>query len=219
MTVRKVTKKLAVKKKKIDTKRPSTLGLTKRPFRGKTPVNVFQMVEFGAGGAHNIASLAYKHKNKHFIAVDPIYKKTKINTFGMPKSTRTMESFIKEMKRRGVVARSLMIRGPNPDEMRARKIKLEVLFKEAHNILIPNGKIYITSEFPEVLDLVEFLAKDNGLKVRARKKIKYPKSDIERQSIEYGRPVYMSEITYGLKTAFPGIGREAKSKRHNWTRE
>jgi len=160
----------------------------RKPIKKKP--DTFRMVEFGAGNARTIEKKALRDSEGHYIAVDPIYRRTKV-PLAIPKSPRSMESFIKEMKRRKVHAEKLVLNTPNVTDIKTKRMKIDYLFKEAQNILTKNGKIFITSEHPDLIDLVEFLAKDNGLKLRAKRELKQPSTEVQQQLMKQGVKVQM----------------------------
>ncbi len=161
----------------------------------KTQPNKFRMVEFGAGSATTLERKAMRDYNRHYIAVDPIYRQAKV-PLTIPKSTRTMRSFIKEMKRRKIHSERLVLNTPTPDDIIQKKLRIDILFKEAKNVLTKKGKIVITSEHPDLIDLVEFLAKKNGMQVRAKRTLKVPSTDVQRQLMEMGKPIQMVVFSF-----------------------
>src|SRR3989338_10450159 len=95
------------------------------------------------------------------------------------------------------------------------------LLKEAPNILLPNGKIFLLSHSEEELENLKFWARHLGLKAGKVSGVRLSeavaRSDAAKEEARlHGRfniPIdfYRLEITYGLKKAFPD-----KGQRKNW---
>lgn len=85
-----------------------------------------------------------------------------------------LSEYIDHMKREGLKARSFNLDMPIPDtsdygdESVVTMYGLDTLFSEAANVLVPNGKIFVTSEHKKTLQKIIDEAKKHGLRVRRR---------------------------------------------------
>jgi len=216
------------------------------------PQSTFECVEFGAGKPENLVRMAKMHPKRMYVAVDPAYneirpqrtveelRKSDIDPYdnikrpknsGILTASATMERFIDNMICQGIRTRNIHLRMPDPQFVADRKLMdLRMLFEEARNILVPNGKILITGNTDQMLSQIINWAKENGLSagkpvevttfLKARmsknpKKAVVARSVYEQRFISMGRQkVWQIKITYGLKQAFPS--KEARRKRlHN----
>jgi hypothetical protein len=117
---------------------------------------------------------------------------------------------VDEMKRKGIKARNINI------DMPLESVNdFSHLFNNAERIMLPNGKIFISSEQQGVLEHAARLARNHGLKARMRKEM--PQVEAEGRThytIRHSpKPIYRLEITFGLKKALP-----KKEQRKNWPR-
>ena len=198
----------------------------KRPL----PPRTFEAVEFGAGNAGWINHQAKRTPQRLFIAVDPAYKPRGYHDFkhvqrpkGSPllTSSKTMEAFIDSMKERGLRTRKISIRFPPSIFVGYPLLKWEKLFRELDHILLPNGKVTITTETGNILDIVKKLAVKHKLSVRGPKKISLqthdkslkgkrsrivvPKSENELfdAMMPEEQGPWTIELTRGIKKEFP----------------
>ncbi len=187
-----------------------------KPFSGPTKKGTFQTVEFGAGDAELIWRIANKNKSRKYAAIDPRLAPI-MPTINLDAQRKSMEAVLENLKSNGIKTRHISIRMPNPKEVRDNQFRIEYLLSEAKNILIPNGKIFITSESGEIINKLLTLAPKYGYSVKQPKSLAAPKTRIERRFMGLERrPVYLVEITHRLKTAMPGSGKKAKEQRKNW---
>lgn len=225
--------------------RPKKMRTATGPFRGGTPKNVIQTVDAGSGFSPWLLGQARKHgagsRPRSYAAVDPRYAengkmtrrmlafKKNLETAGVRVEPLRLEEFIEKMKEEGLRTRHVNIElpasgglgfgGVGGEKLTVDSLNLQKLFAEVQKILLPNGKIYITSESDRFLSAAEKLAGRYGLKTRRLKGL-----SPEAQRTEVGIliksvwPIMRLEITYGLKKAVSGEGREARGKRGEWPR-
>lgn len=207
------------------------MGLKKQgkgPFRGKTPSNTFQTVDFMSGNAAWIRGQAKRFPQRKYAAVEPDFGTGDLQNQNMWRlrheqhnlhaSKKDMLSFIEEMKQKNERTRYINIDMPYPSHSAGTEFR--TLFRETPHILFPNGKIFIASESLRSLQELEKNAKTEGLRTRFLKPF-LPKdqkrltttmthffSHSENQRAE---GIHRLEITFGLKKAVPN-----KSRRKKW---
>jgi len=147
-------------------------------------------------------------------------------------SASTMERFIDNMLLQGIRTRNIHLRMPDPDYVEnPRLMDIQFLFENAKSLLVPNGKILITCNTEKLVKQVLQLASENKLSARKPRKLTtvsavaaqwaksrpnprkalVARSVHEQRQIARGEPVFLIEITYGLKQAF-----QKKEDRKKW---
>ncbi|MBU0662264.1 MAG: hypothetical protein ABH854_04285 [Candidatus Diapherotrites archaeon] len=122
-------------------------------------------------------------------------------------------AFLRWMKKTGWRARHINVDAPNVwISPKPRYSYYRSLFKEAPNILLPNGKIFIMTEKEDLVESALKLAQEYGLKARAQKVILPEGAKRTYYLRTTADPKYRVVITYGLKKAMP-----EKEKRKKWT--
>jgi len=190
-----------------------------KPFAGNPKKGVFQTVEFGAGDAEHISNRAWKSPKRKYAAVDPrmTYIEDLMAYKNLEATKQSMEGYIDAMKRSGTKTRHIAIRMPNPKDIRSNDFSIRSLLKEAKHVLLPNGKIFVTTESGYVVHRLVRTAMEEGFSVREPAALAQPKTRVERMMMDLRKkPVYRIELTYKLKTAMPGNTKEAKEKRKHW---
>ena len=191
------------------------------PFRGSPPSKIYQTVDLGSGTAAYIKRQATKFKKRKYAAVDPTYGgphgfyssrydvHVSLYELGVDSYPTTFEEFIDIMKKDGLKTRHLNIDMPTFISPNSTKGFVQLL-KNLPHILIPNGKIYITSEMEDVIKKTGRLAMEHGLRVRRFPALNLDRIEVKKtltmkgyaeQKIMSIPPIYRLEITYGLKKA------------------
>lgn len=192
----------------------------KGPFRGATPKKVFQTIDVGSRHGKWIKSKAARFPKRLYAAVDPVYefadfrnKVGELKAAGVFVASAGIEAFIEGMKSYGLKTRHFNIDVP-PLSWGTNQFVFRVL-REAPNVLLPNGKIFITSEDQKFLEKVKKRANFLGLNARVRTPLigeSARKTSItEKIGRELEQPVYRLEITFGLKKAI-----SEKEQRKKW---
>lgn len=204
----------------------------KRMFRGATRGNVFQTVDLGAGTGSYIERQAERFPKRKYAAVD--YALDYSGFFGsnrvrlQKKGVQVggdIREFLEMMAAKGIRTRHLNMDMPYPVDSSIYSSSSIEAFKHVirllPRVLLPNGKLYVTSEDHLTIEHLQRLAMQDGFAVRQRKAIspltteknpltrrlileKYP--NYYRTSTMRGFanvPLYRLEITYNLKKAFP----------------
>ena len=220
-------------------------------FRGKTPANVFQTVDVGSHSSHYIPLQARKIPGRKYALVDPKFNSRanyapSIGTFipylrglGVRVRSKTISKFLGEMVQKGWKTRHFNIDMPLPWDPEAKPVygtwrdsyDFKKWFQLAPKVLVPNGKIFISSERSDMLGDIASFARQAGLKVRELKPFKTHSNGkpipIERyhrltptmrfnMDPKYGPgiiQIFRIEITLGLKKAIP-----EKANRRNWAK-
>lgn len=177
------------------------MGLKRRgkgPFRGPTPPKVFQAVDIGTGDGRRLESIAKRFPNRKYVAVDPsLHEKVLGSAFAPPRGTaerlsqaginvrpEKAMSFIEEMKKRGEKTRFISINMPSHAKNEGHwrdDYGFRHIFESVPKILLPNGKIFITTESPEFAEHLKKMAEDAGLKTRPLREISSSEVEISRQ--------------------------------------
>ena len=150
-------------------------------FRGPTPPKVFQTVDVGSGRGKYIIRQARKFPHRKYAAIDPLYKPPKktvklltphisamqqaareLEQLGVHVHAGNLSSFIAKMIQAGYKTRHFNIDMPSMFQEK----KFEMLLEQIPNILLPKGKNFVTTEFPNTLTKLETLAKKYGLRFR-----------------------------------------------------
>lgn len=133
--------------------------------------------------------------------------------------------FLKKMSQEGWRTKSIIIDMPHPN-MFANPLPLrekfgpfqhfiQTVFHFAPRVLFPNGKIYITTERPEFVDAMRAATQEEGLSFRTRRPLSEAaamwKTETTQAMMKRGATIFLVEITYPLKKAFP-----AKAERKRW---
>ncbi len=183
----------------------------KGPFGRLTQPKIFQTVDIGSGKAEWIMRRAKRNSLRNYAVVDPAYcdkdfwsvfaaGQTIAKDFPNIKvAPQYYSAFIDEMKKNGWKARHINIDMPDI------ATSLEGLFREAPNILLPNGKIFVTAGSKNIINNLCKDAEEHGLKVRELKPLL--SGHIQRLTgymKEFSQTeFYRLEITFGLKKAIP----------------
>ncbi len=224
-------------------------GLKRRgrgPFRGGTPKNVFQTISVGEGIGGRLPDQADKFKARKYAAVDPKYgsiseaarfrdniharkqewKLQQMRDQGITLIPEGIKPTVKKLLERGVKARHINIDMP---EYGIGKYFFDEQFMLGLNkLLLPNGKIFLTTETRETGESLGFNAKKAGFSYRELKPIRVGqerraaiRTDTMRllqspfnkltPSDEPARTFYRFELTKSLKKAIPN-----KAERRKW---
>lgn len=172
---------------------------------------VLQTVDFGSGmHAENfIFKQAGKYPNRTYAAVDPVlkaYSKNKryANLFI---SWKHADEFLREMRELGLKTKHVNMDMPNPMVMLSI---LRAVFRNISFILVPNGKIFVTTEDHNGAKHIQEIARMYDL--TTRKIVQLSAEEVDRRTHfshlihnhPLGKkPIYRVEITYPLRKAYP----------------
>lgn len=142
----------------------------KKPFKGPTPEGVFQTVDVGSGGAEWIRQRAVKSKGRKYVVVEPHlageklrWLKDNLEHCGVIVKPVKISGFIDEMESHGLRARHINIDMPDTGGVEKKDVyDFGKLFSHARNILVPGGKIFISSENKSFLERLTAQAKNHG---------------------------------------------------------
>lgn len=206
----------------------------RRPFRGPTPANVYQTLEVGAAEATHTHRQARRFPQRKYAVADVDYslrkssqiienRLSKLERMGVAVHGGDIRSTLSKMIRSGTKTRhvSWVMPAPSP----RRKIRTDfgdVIFQVVSTlpkVLVPNGKLYVTTESQERVQDFRFAARENGLSFREKNDM--PARQAKNYSLETRiqstsrphKPIYRIEITYNLGKAY-----SKKSERKAWPR-
>jgi len=207
-----------------------------RPFKGASQKRVFQTVDIGSGKAEWLIKQKQRFGDRRYLAVDPEYRQNqelmrRLKAHGLETFAGRMQGLIRKLKETKQKTRHINIDMPSYSIeknamnfiMGGKKhwaIKDEygfhILFKELPKILLPNGKVFVTSENSSMLDLIEEIAHDHGFPSRRLRGFDGP---IQAKRTAFmkahqGQTIHSIEISFGLKKALPN-----KAQRKNWVKE
>ncbi|MDO8537953.1 MAG: hypothetical protein Q7S21_03650 [archaeon] len=181
-------------------------------FRGPTPENVFQIVDYGAGRGQSVEARKNKHPERNYAAVDPYFRNDEerfreLQKKGIIVFPGRMLSFIRKMKRNGQKTRHVTIEMPYEYITLENEYDFRKFLKEVPNFLLPNGKVFITSEYYNTLINLQKISKRLGYKTRWLKSItngnQIKHSPTMASIFRLDTSIYRLEITFGLKKAIP----------------
>ncbi len=200
-----------------------------RLFRGPTPENVFQTIDIGTENGRWLIWQAEKNPRRQYLAIDPL--------FGNREKWRKTQ--LEQMKPRNILVEANMFQ-PIMDSLikkgiRTRHINLDMLhahdylfyealdgpitrmmgslLSKAPRVLLPNGKIFITTEIQLYRDVIQELASKYGFSIRIKENF-LPREFVDKEGSRrtnqsyYRTPflqdhknetIYRIELTYGLK--------------------
>lgn len=207
------------------------MGLKRRgkgPFKGYTPRRTFQTVDVGAGFGDWLRDQAVKFPGRKYVAVDPAFgshleKKGQelrnlriifkpLRTSRVVVKPMKISEFIDEMESKGLKTRHINI--DLPDEQ-IEQYNFDKLFREAQRILIPNGKIFVSSEKAGIIYDIKALANKHGLKTRLLRPFEKGSPETKKtlfmRNYGFEFKIHRLEITFGLKKAIP-----LKMQRRKW---
>lgn len=85
----------------------------------------------------------------------------------------------------------------------------------APKVLLPNGKIYLTTERPEFVSVIEEIARERGLSFRKKPSLTTEqakwRTETSQEMSRRGKTIFQVEITLPLKKVFP-----TKGERRGW---
>jgi len=186
-------------------------------FRGPTPEKAIQTVSIGEGLGPYIETQAKKFPNRKYVAVDPAYKGVRtlhrdyakrLEDLGAGVRAKEAVPAVEQLIREGYKVRHFNVDMPNMPlrgeerQYAIEKFGFDRFLRKAKKVLLPNGKVYFTSEVPEYLEAIAELAREAGYKTRALgRQQNLQKSSFIGRTIRNVRPVFRLECTFGLKEA------------------
>ncbi|MFH0970316.1 MAG: hypothetical protein V1776_02540 [Candidatus Diapherotrites archaeon] len=189
----------------------------RRPFRGPTPKNVYQTVDLGTGGDRHwnshgklidsfLRRRARRNPNRKYIAIDEELSKYYPTAFttipNVQIVSRRAFPFLEEMIRKNLRTRHINIDMPLTVGFGST---VHAAITNASRLLLPNGKIFITTENDDNVQKIKELAHKCGLKFRELKNLPLNAKDRRTRytSFYQRKTIRRIEITYPLKKAFP----------------
>lgn len=133
--------------------------------------------------------------------------------------------FLHRMVVKNWKTKSIFIEMPHPN-MFANPIPLREKFEPfvhffkmicdvAPKVLLPNGKIYLTTERPEFVSVIEKIARERELSFRKRPSLTSEqakwRTETTQAMAQRGNTIFQVEVTFPLKKAFP-----KKDDRRRW---
>jgi hypothetical protein len=148
-----------------------------RPFKGGTREKVIQTLDIGAGFPILTGQSARKYPDRKSLAVDPVYGKEDryaylggrssyrvgetldfIKRVGLNYSSLTAIEAIDNLIKNGTKVRHVNFKMPHPGQ----NYDLENVFHRLKKVLLPNGKVFMSSEKLPFLEKVASIAKKEG---------------------------------------------------------
>ncbi len=156
---------------------------TRRPFKGPTPDGVFQTVDVGYGGEEWLRKRAVRFAKRKYVGVNPSFGKEglawlkeNLERSGMVVRPEKIMDFADEMKSRGWRTRHINIDMPGPEgALKIDKYDFPKFFRDAPRLLLPGGKIFISSENTAFLGRLATLARENGFSSSAPRAFTNPR--------------------------------------------
>lgn len=193
---------------------------SKKPFKGPVPKRVLQTIDIGSG---NLATRLSANKTERFpdrkyLLVDPEFKVPAFTTIreNIMLTPFTAEKTLLELRNFGIRTRHINIDMPSPKQ----EYNFEKVFEILPSVLLPNGKVFVTTEDKKRIEEFQSLARRFGFSFAYSE---IPEHEIKQKSKHGGltptqkiviideKPIYKLELTYRLKTAYPN-----KETRRNW---
>ncbi len=179
-------------------RKPKSRERMKGPFRGPTPLKVFQTVDVGSGDGRRIKSIAKKFPKRKYVALDSDFHQNdvwdaheqtrstmeKLTTAGVVVREQKLKNFINRMIKRRLKTRYVNVDMPGWLQEKGNwkdRYGFRKLFANAPLILLPNGKIFIKTENPEFAEWLKSMAQEAGLKSRPLLEISSSKLEISKQ--------------------------------------
>lgn len=179
------------------TRNPQRKTPTRRLFRGGTPPDTLQTIDIGAGRGNYLMRQAFRGKTmkwepRKYVAVDPRYdteylparsngvKVTysnlrrvalDIQNRGVTTHPFTMQKTINWLQKNGLKTRHINVDYPyfeSPSEYRNALAESTRLARALPHVLLPNGKIFMTTEQKEWVAIVQKLSKKFNLRIKIR---------------------------------------------------
>lgn len=190
-----------------------------RPFYGRTNRNRIQTLDYGSGAGEYLKRQKQNNPARNYAVVDQLYasgnalekRARELESHGIRVSP-SIEELIHELRAEGTKVRHFNIDMPYGLQFahgHDKKVHFFHSILEAiPKVLLPNGKLWITTESHSNLEELAKMAKVAGLKVRELKsfdKEKFPRMQLRTETMRNTKysVIYRLEITYGLKKAIP----------------
>ena len=188
-----------------------------RKFRGPTPRNYFQTVSVGEGAGWYLERQAKKHPKRKYLAVDPYPVREIDETTAREAIRRLQKAGVQVLRERIIPAMDKLIRQrkkvrhfnidmPNTEEEHA-PFGFNQFFEKAKKLLLPNGKVFVTSTDTEFLERLAQKARASGFSTRRP----FQMHERSLRKTQWILDVYthtdqipsILECTLRLKTVFP----------------
>jgi tRNA G46 methylase TrmB len=162
---------------------------SRRLFKGGTRENVIQTLDIGASFGEVMRKQAQKFPGRKYAVVDPVYESASMGGVcyykgkpfliqkildankraGVITSALYAREKIAELARKGIKLRHVNFQMPNPAQ--EHNYNFEAIFHGLKRVLLPNGKIFMSSENIDFLERIVKIAKRNGYVVQFKKKV------------------------------------------------
>ena len=164
-------------------------------FRGPTRAGLFQTIDLGSGNSQHLIEMARKNPKRTYFGVDLRYTKDALKKLHGPlpknfKFARTNAiNALKKLRERKIKTRHISMDIPGQ-----LLLDLDKIFEAAKDVLLPRGKIYLTTE--SIMDSWWITpAKNNGFSVRELPNLKYPKTEFQMRWKRSQIPIRVFEFT------------------------
>ena len=186
------------------------------PFRGSTPKGVVQTLDVGTGESERFLAKARGQRNRQYVSVDPGTLSYRMD------NVEAVQDFVLEYLKNCIALRT-RFRNINFDmpQPSVEAYDFNQVFDLLPKVLLPNGKVYITSEVPGFLEQLKKIADLKGFSSRLQPLLSEAakKQIFERIRLGikpelngvpmtpfmekmFNKGLYRLEVTYSLKQAF-----------------
>ncbi len=156
----------------------------KRPFKGAAPGRVFQTIDVGSEGEEWLVGRARKFKDRKYAVANPRFREPELQYIvkhlqehGIAVKAMGLSQLVDEMESRGWRTRNVNIDMPDTGGTDRKDLyDFPKLFSHAKNILLPGGKIFMSSENRQFLARVSGEAAKHGVKSRVRPALDSPRA-------------------------------------------
>ena len=164
-------------------------------FRGPTRDGLFQTIDLGSGNSQHLIAMARKNPKRTYFGIDAKYTKSALRELHgpLPKNFKFAKTnAIQALKR--LIERKIKTRHISIDIPGQLLLELDNIFKYAKEVLLPRGKIYLTTE--SIMDSWWTTpARKNGFSVRELPNLRYPKTQYQMSWKRSQIPIRVFEFT------------------------
>lgn len=174
--------------------RPRPIGArpaSRKLFRGPTPPNVIQTLDIGSCTGDYLVKRARKNSKQEkniprkYAAVDPLYEHTidlarvrgkqiyisniieRLKKNNILTSSKMAHEFIQELAQKGMKVRHVNFQMPHPEQ--ENNYNFREIFSSLKKVLLPEGKVFMSSEQSQFLARIVESAKSEGYIVSEQK--------------------------------------------------
>lgn len=176
--------------RKPNNPRPKRLG----PFRGPTPEGVIQTLDVGVGirdedgGPKRFKTNVEKHREREYLGIDEYLRFPEVGQNFKLERIRFLEKIL-ELIKEGKKVRSINFTYP----MRfISSYELNKIFPLLSEVLLPNGKVFVTSEDLDFVRHFIGLARNAGYAIRLKRR--YTNEDIDKLVLYELKPEEIEDL-------------------------